>query len=146
MKTARILTMLIFLATGCGNAFTSTIVRTSGDPIEAMPRCFTPAADGGQILRGDGLGDGIAASNVDEIRSHAGVESFVIGSAAVLIGSAMIGWYLADDPRSETTWRVATGGATAGIGLISVIVGSLFWSQSANALSTRCSPRGSIPR
>ncbi|TXD39760.1 hypothetical protein FRC96_05670 [Lujinxingia vulgaris] len=74
-----LLIVSLLLSPGCGGAFTSTIVRTDGATLEAVPGCVTPGADGMRMLRGTGLGDGIAASNVETIRSHAGMEGEVEG-------------------------------------------------------------------
>ncbi|RVU48529.1 hypothetical protein EA187_03595 [Lujinxingia sediminis] len=141
-----LLIVSLLLSPGCGGAFTSTIVRTDGATLETVPSCVTLGADGMRMLRGTGLGDGIAASNVETIRSHAGMESVGIGTTAVVLGTALMIWFASDQPRSGTTWRLATGGALAGLGLINAIVGGVMWSRSASALSSLCHPRATIPR
>lgn len=144
--TRNILFMLfLILSLGCGTAYTSTLVRLDGSTIEAVPNCVMSAEDGTLLLRGHDLGDGIPVGTVATIRSHAGVESFVIGTTAVAIAAALMIWYAVDEPRTETTWRVATGGVVSGLGLLNAITGGILWSQSASALSSRCHPRARIP-
>lgn len=137
---------LVVLSSGCGTAFTSTLVRNDGSTVQTYPTCFTTTDFGDKMLRGTGLGQGIPANDVQEIRSHAGVESAIFGSTAVIVGSALIVWYLTDEQETQETWMVASGGAIAGLGLINAIIGGFMWSNSASALSTPCHPRARVPR
>ena len=151
MTLTRIVRALVALALassliGCSNAYTSTVVRSDGSTMEALPSCLTTDASGTTSLRGTNLGDGVPVSDVEAIRSHAGVEVLVAGTVAVLAGTGLIVWYVADNPNSKTAWRVALGGATAGIGLVNAIVGAALWNRSAGALSRDCHPRAGIPR
>lgn len=136
--------VLVFASIGCGGWYSTNIARTDGTRIESIPRCVR---DGALIV--DSMDEGIPTSDIERLRSHAGIEPMIAGGLVMAAGAALLLWWATDVEQGANDARLPIGAVTSSLGLIKFGVGLAFTIISTGSLNRTCSPRfrpGAGPR